>query len=241
MLEENGMNVIGKNLKKYREKAGLSQQELAKHMAVTRQTISNWERGVSQPDLDSIFLLANEFQVDVTEIIYGQKPNDEFQTTQGQRIKRTTIIGIIFLITVLLSVFLIPILYNFKYIFIILPYSIASVTLLPFTYAIGAVFALSLISIWIDFRLSNHRIYLFMIIFPLVFVFLYLSFMLTSILGQFIGLYLDDVIYSDLLFNWLFEHPVIFIIPGAMLFFGFNRKPQPPAEPTQPVQEADVP
>lgn len=48
MLEENGMNVIGKNLKKYREKAGLSQQELAKHMAVTRQTISNWERGVSQ-------------------------------------------------------------------------------------------------------------------------------------------------------------------------------------------------
>ena len=70
------INVRGKNLKKYREKAGLSQQELAKHMAVTRQTISNWERGVSQPDLDSIFLLANEFQVDVTEIIYGKKPND---------------------------------------------------------------------------------------------------------------------------------------------------------------------
>ena len=62
--------------------------------------------------------------------------------------------------------------------------SYTHLTLLPFTYAIGAVFALSLISIWIDFRLSNHRIYLFMIIFPLVFVFLYLSFMLTSILGR---------------------------------------------------------
>ena len=68
------MNIVGKNLKKFREASGLSQKELAQHMSVTRQTISNWERGISQPDLDSLLLLAGSFQVDVTDIIYDKRP-----------------------------------------------------------------------------------------------------------------------------------------------------------------------
>ncbi len=55
------MNVIGKNLKKnIGEATGLSQQELANCIAVTRQTISNWERGVSLPDIDTVLLLAKK-------------------------------------------------------------------------------------------------------------------------------------------------------------------------------------
>ena len=39
---------FGDNLAKARKKAGLSQEELAEKMGLTRQTISKWETGVSQ-------------------------------------------------------------------------------------------------------------------------------------------------------------------------------------------------
>ena len=38
---------FGDNLAKARKKAGLSQEELAEKMGLTRQTISKWETGVS--------------------------------------------------------------------------------------------------------------------------------------------------------------------------------------------------
>lgn len=38
---------IGKNIKKLRTARGLTQDQLAEQLYVTRQTISNWERGVS--------------------------------------------------------------------------------------------------------------------------------------------------------------------------------------------------
>ena len=38
---------IGKNIRKLRTAAGLTQDQLAERLFVTRQTVSNWERGVS--------------------------------------------------------------------------------------------------------------------------------------------------------------------------------------------------
>ena len=42
------MSDIAKNIKKLRMDRGLSQAQLAEKLNVTRQTISSWERGVSQ-------------------------------------------------------------------------------------------------------------------------------------------------------------------------------------------------
>lgn len=39
--------MIGKNIKKFREARGLSQETLAEKLNVTRQAVSNWEREVS--------------------------------------------------------------------------------------------------------------------------------------------------------------------------------------------------
>ena len=41
---------FGENLAKQRKKAGLSQEELAERLHLTRQTISKWETGASLPD-----------------------------------------------------------------------------------------------------------------------------------------------------------------------------------------------
>lgn len=42
------MRDIGKNIRYYREKKGYSQEQLAQLLLVTRQTVSNYETGVSQ-------------------------------------------------------------------------------------------------------------------------------------------------------------------------------------------------
>ncbi len=41
------MSVIGKNIKKIRAEKGMTQDQLAEHLHVTRQAVSNWEQGGS--------------------------------------------------------------------------------------------------------------------------------------------------------------------------------------------------
>ena len=41
------MSDFAKNIKRRRLELGLSQEQLAEKLAVTRQTVSNWERSVS--------------------------------------------------------------------------------------------------------------------------------------------------------------------------------------------------
>ena len=41
------MNVVSNSIKKLREEKGMTQDELAEKLNVTRQAVSNWETGVS--------------------------------------------------------------------------------------------------------------------------------------------------------------------------------------------------
>ena len=52
------MKQIGARIRVLREKQGLTQQELADRLQVTRQTVSNYEIGRSQPDLEMLEQLA---------------------------------------------------------------------------------------------------------------------------------------------------------------------------------------
>ena len=47
-----------KQLKKYREKKNLSQEDLAGRLYVSRQAISRWEAGDATPDLGNLIKLA---------------------------------------------------------------------------------------------------------------------------------------------------------------------------------------
>ncbi len=50
---------LNAQIKKYRMKQNLSQEELAEKVYVTRQTISNWENAKSYPDIHSLLLLSS--------------------------------------------------------------------------------------------------------------------------------------------------------------------------------------
>lgn len=54
---------LSKQIKKYRTEANLSQEELADKIYVSRQTISNWENEKNYPDIKSLVLMSEVFQV----------------------------------------------------------------------------------------------------------------------------------------------------------------------------------
>ncbi len=60
---------IGMRIKKYREQQDISQDELALKIFVSRQTISNWETNKSYPDIKSLIMLSNIFNVSLDNFI----------------------------------------------------------------------------------------------------------------------------------------------------------------------------
>lgn len=62
---------LSKQIKKYRMEANLSQEELAEKIFVSRQTISNWENDKSYPDIKSLVLISEVFQISLDNLIKG--------------------------------------------------------------------------------------------------------------------------------------------------------------------------
>ena len=46
--------MIGENIRSYRKKNGLTQEEFAERLGVTYQSVSRWENGATYPDLELI-------------------------------------------------------------------------------------------------------------------------------------------------------------------------------------------
>lgn len=63
---------IKSTIKKLRIEKGLTQDELAEKLNVTRQAVSNWENGKTQPDIETLTKLAEIFDVSAEKIIYGK-------------------------------------------------------------------------------------------------------------------------------------------------------------------------
>ena len=62
---------VGKQIQHYRKEKYLSQDELAEIIFVSRQSISNWERGATYPDLQNLLLLSKIFEVSLDQLIKG--------------------------------------------------------------------------------------------------------------------------------------------------------------------------
>ena len=67
------MNMVSDSIKKLRKEKKLTQDQLAEQLHVTRQAVSNWEMGKTQPDVETLTQLAKIFGVSVERIIYGKE------------------------------------------------------------------------------------------------------------------------------------------------------------------------
>lgn len=67
------MNIeIANRLLQYRKSSGLSQEELAEKIGVSRQAVSKWERAEASPDTDNLIILARVYGVSLDELLSGK-------------------------------------------------------------------------------------------------------------------------------------------------------------------------
>ena len=75
------MQTIGEKIKKLRKQKGVSQEETAFELGVTRQTVSKWESGAMQPNAESIRMLSDYFAVS-PDYFFGVQTAAETETSQ---------------------------------------------------------------------------------------------------------------------------------------------------------------
>lgn len=64
---------INKKLKEARANSGLTQEQVAEKIMVSRQTISNWENGKSLPDIVSVINMSDLYQISLDELLKGDQ------------------------------------------------------------------------------------------------------------------------------------------------------------------------
>lgn len=60
---------LGEKIQMLRKSAGLSQEELAEKIYVTRQSVSLWEQNKSQPSIDNAAMLCEVFKISADELL----------------------------------------------------------------------------------------------------------------------------------------------------------------------------
>ena len=101
---------LGDNILKLRKEKGFSQENLAEKVGVTRQTISNWELGETQPTPEQLKKLSKIFKVSIDKLLDNEIENilvEKISNTEklaGIIIKILKWIGIIFLILLVIDI-----------------------------------------------------------------------------------------------------------------------------------------
>ncbi len=94
---------LSSQIKKYRTELGLSQEELAEKVYVTRQTVSNWETGKSYPDIHSLLLLGTLFDLSLDQLIKGDLETMK-EIINEQEVKKfnrySTILSVLFALAI---------------------------------------------------------------------------------------------------------------------------------------------
>jgi len=87
---------IGLRIKEFREQQNISQEELALKVFVSRQTISNWETNKSCPDIKSLILLSNIFNVSLDSFI-KEDIKEMRRMVEEAAIKKFNVMSFVFL------------------------------------------------------------------------------------------------------------------------------------------------
>ena len=99
---------VGQKLQIARNKQGLTQEQIAQQLQVSRQTISNWENNKSYPDIVSLITLSQLYQISLDQLLKGDKAMIEHLSkststvASNRRLLTAIILNIIILIAFIL-------------------------------------------------------------------------------------------------------------------------------------------
>lgn len=89
------MAEVGKHIKKIRKERNLTQDELAERLHCTRQTISNYETGRSEPDIALLIELAGVLNVEINDLIYGPKKKENKKRQKKRAVAALAAAGVL--------------------------------------------------------------------------------------------------------------------------------------------------
>ena len=78
----------GSLLRDLRKENNLTQEQLAEKLNVARRTVSRWETGYNLPDLDVLIELADFYNVDIRELIDGERKQVNMDTETKDTLKK---------------------------------------------------------------------------------------------------------------------------------------------------------
>lgn len=222
------MSSVSKNIKRLRLSSGMTQDQLAAELHVTRQAVSNWENGKTQPDLETLRSLADVFETDEMELIYGKKTPlrglEEYPHNKGIRIRITVLFGSLAIIFLLVRLIWLPqslVKYSY-YRFHMGPVYASLLFVRPFLTVAICLFALSLMSIWKDIRIKSRISKNLFLTMAITCVILYYGLLLLLFWRSQSFLPLPGFLF-DLSVAMYFNPEYIFSVIGIAAFLGLNR------------------
>ena len=100
------MTAIGNNIKSNRQKLGITQEQLAEKINVTRQAVSNWENGKTEPDLETISVIAEVFGIDSYDLINNKTAKTLYNFKKNRFFKTAVIFGILAIMGLIITIIL---------------------------------------------------------------------------------------------------------------------------------------
>ncbi len=216
------MNAVSKNLKEIRQAKGLTQDQLAEALHVTRQAVSNWETGRSEPDIETLLALAEALDTGADALIYGPKP-PKYEPMQKKYIICCVVFGLILLAGIAAIIWLEPwLLENRKQTFDMTPSLYYILVMKPLVGASCGALLGSLLSLGLDLRLKRPR--------RIVCLILGICCLVPALVtgAQFVSLIGRTRLIFPFVWNtqtslWVWTRAVPFL-GGFLIFLGFNRR-----------------
>jgi len=78
----------GEFLKQLRKEKEMTQEQLAEQFCVSARTVSRWETGSNMPDLSILIELADFYDVDIREIIDGERKSENMNNETKDTLKK---------------------------------------------------------------------------------------------------------------------------------------------------------
>lgn len=78
---------VGSFLRELRKEKQLTQEQLAERFGVTNRSVSRWETGSNMPDLSILVKLADFYDVDIRDIIDGERKGEDMNKEEKERLQ----------------------------------------------------------------------------------------------------------------------------------------------------------
>ena len=148
------MKDIAYRIKQLRAQSGMTQEQLAEKLHVTRQAVSNWETKKNRPDIETLEAAAEVFSIDLMQLLYGSSKKKPEKSVVIQAV----IFAAASVSAVILYFLVIPAAvksdrynYDFTAVYILtFAVNLLSGCFLPFVF--------SIISLWADIKLRRRNI-----------------------------------------------------------------------------------